>query len=194
MRLIRPRLYANTREHLRQLLDACRAVDRTDRLCWKARGHNWDVAYASLQPQLRAVAQHARACADAHLRSAGWDGQEASAPVLSPQNLVDELRSLGAEFDKVHVDLRRGVLSADTAPVTLDGVQLGRFRMELHLPLLGQLPLSVSDFALVKSWGRSQQLARTRQPRSFCPRALSSRRLAQLCDVPHWRLDAHNGW
>jgi hypothetical protein len=64
-------------------------------------------------------------------------------PLLTPASILAELRQLGSEFDgdnddEVEVRTRQQVVAVHTGPVTLQGVSLGPFAIELHLERLGR--------------------------------------------------------
>ncbi|MGB7160278.1 MAG: hypothetical protein WBD40_19580 [Tepidisphaeraceae bacterium] len=52
---------------------------------------------------------------------------------VTPRQLLEELRQLDEELNEVLIKPRQGIVAVVTKPVTLEGVRLGRFRIELHL-------------------------------------------------------------
>ena len=55
---------------------------------------------------------------------------------VTSRQLLGELHQLEDEFNELLVKPREGILAVVTRPVTLEGVRLGRFRVELHLERL----------------------------------------------------------
>jgi hypothetical protein len=52
-------------------------------------------------------------------------------PVQSPQEIIDDLEVLEKEFDDVALDLKQQKVSVTTDAIVLEGINLGRFRIEL---------------------------------------------------------------
>lgn len=76
---------------------------------------------------------------------AAWD-EHLQVPVqrpVTPELIHDELLQLREEFDDVTLDLAENMISAVTDPITLDGIKLGRFALQLHIPDIIQLDSDV---------------------------------------------------
>jgi hypothetical protein len=58
--------------------------------------------------------------------------------VVTPRQLLEELRQLDEEFHDVFIKPKEGIVAVVTDPITLEGVRLGRFRIELHLARLAE--------------------------------------------------------
>ena len=66
--------------------------------------------------------------------------QPAMVAVASPREILSDLMALPAEFDQVSYEPRHALLSATTGPVTVEGLYLGPFRIELDLRTLTPHP------------------------------------------------------
>jgi hypothetical protein len=103
----------------------------------RATRHSWHLAAqrlkADVSSELRAVAS---SCQELLKASAPRE-----VPVISLQNLIDDLQQLQAEFEDVDLS-QRGRIIVTSGPVELEGISLGRFAMELHFSRLGEQPSS----------------------------------------------------
>ncbi|HSH96096.1 MAG TPA: hypothetical protein VK968_18260 [Roseimicrobium sp.] len=64
------------------------------------------------------------------------------------RELYDDVQQLELEFDGVTLDARHRLIAATTAPIQLEDIPLGAFRIELHLDRLGDRP-SAAAFDIV---------------------------------------------
>jgi hypothetical protein len=59
------------------------------------------------------------------------DQQHHPVPTVSLRDIIDDLRSLDEEFDRVEINLRERTLSITTEPIVLEGIEFGAFTLVL---------------------------------------------------------------
>lgn len=105
---------------------------RWGRAC-KASLHGWPMAAAAERRMIAELVQSSHYYVNEVLRHQPTDA--AVAPVTLCQ-ILDELRQLEDEFGQLTITPRRGLVSVVTKPVTLHGIALGRFQLELYVDRL----------------------------------------------------------
>ncbi|HEX6986764.1 MAG TPA: hypothetical protein VF170_15405 [Planctomycetaceae bacterium] len=120
----------------RDLLDAARRAALAEQRGWTAAAGFARSAYRRL-----AVELSERAAAGAR----ALDAEDRPRAVQSPREILADLDALEAEFEEVELNLREKTLSVTTDAVVLEGVDLGRFRVELHW----DLPIDAGSYAMV---------------------------------------------
>jgi hypothetical protein len=185
--------------HLTLVLSGLDQLRRTRRSLQSARSRGWRAAaairYAELLAQLKALAGNVQQSRQA---------LERTAPAVPRfETVVEELRQLANDFATFDIDLRRKVVSVTTEPITLDGVSLGRFCIELLVERLAcpeDVPIQV--VALEPNPAQSDSLVthpHVRRDR-LCPgdatvplkRALADARLADAFHLVHGVLAHYN--
>jgi hypothetical protein len=100
-----------------------------------ARRYRWSVASAHLQ---EAVISRLRQIYE----SAGCALEQVRSPSLyhtpTLRDVYEEIGQLESEFDNLKLNLKSGVISAETEAIELEGVYLGPFRIKLDLADLGR--------------------------------------------------------
>ncbi len=142
--LARARTSASSQLHqqIRSLIEQQHEIQR----CWRrvtlAHSHGWHLAAAlqerqlidllpSVQCQISAISQEIQK-------------RQRPSPLPSFRDLLAEIEQLGQEFEEVIFEPKRSVVAVQTPFVTLKGIELGRFRIELYLDRLVHRPDSTA--------------------------------------------------
>jgi hypothetical protein len=122
-------------EPVHQLLIRQDLLQRRWRLLGQAERRRWSLSAGRLRDALSRDAGHIRERA-AEL-SQQFVSHESSRTADPPgtllRTLLEELRQLNDEFECVEFHLKQRVIAARTAPIALERVALGPFRIELHV-------------------------------------------------------------
>lgn len=100
-----------------------------------ARSRGWSLAAGRMREELFAEARRVEAAA-VRLLACGPPHPGVLPP--TPRGILEELRQLRQEFDDADVLLKEGMVVAKTPPLTLGGLNLGPFAIELHLDRLSR--------------------------------------------------------
>ena len=111
-------------------LEAWRDLVRAARLTALAAERGWTNAAVAARADYRRAAGELTDRLSACLRVRAADDRRHA--VQSPREIFADLAALEAEFGEVEIDLKEETLSITTDPVVLEGVDLGRFEIQLH--------------------------------------------------------------
>lgn len=101
------------------------------------RGHHWPRARSAIRSRLIDQFSVVREQLHHYLQGPEWNGRLSR---LYFRELVDELASLEAEFERVELDLRKRLIKVTTDPIVLEGVELGRYEILLEVDSLKETP------------------------------------------------------
>jgi hypothetical protein len=111
------------------LITSCRRND-------KARSRQWFLAAAQERHRIVDLIVHFRRQIDGLLRQ---EQPHFEPPLpLSLRSILQEVRQLESEFNEVLIEPQRSLIAVVTKPVTLRGVHLGPFQIELYLDRLAE--------------------------------------------------------
>ncbi|MBL9165612.1 MAG: hypothetical protein JNL18_23005 [Planctomycetaceae bacterium] len=173
-------------------------VQRSYSLVVAAQLRKWRYAARQGRDRLR------RSLADLRRQLDELNGQlAASGPGYSPsfRDLHDDLAVLAAEFPDFSLDLAQATISVVTEPIILEGVDLGRFEIELSWRELGSRSnylvraleerSAASDSSLVHPHVRDEQLCEG-EAHAAIRRALSSGRILDFFVIVAQTLATYN--
>ncbi len=103
-----------------------------------ARDKGWMAAAESLVSDLDFSAANLRRRLDTFRNE--LPKTPAQGQIASPREIADDISALGEEFEDLALDLQEKTLSVITAPIELEDVFLGRFRIVLHWEQIGKGP------------------------------------------------------
>lgn len=107
--------------------------DELQRLVGRLRlvgDRGWKVAVQTLREEANRCVRRLQRRIDDWLNEISNDRLEG--PAASVREIHADLLALEAEFDDFEIDLKEGTLSAVTDPITLKGIELGRFEIVLR--------------------------------------------------------------
>lgn len=139
LRLAR-RLYEKLGTEMRPTLPAApefswRRLMRLGRLARIAEERNWPAAMQRLHRELRAAT--AMLIGDLERNLQRIEDWEPAAPIASLRDVYADLLALRNEFGDVEGNLKERTLSVVTESIVLEGIELGPFRIVLHLDAIG---------------------------------------------------------
>jgi len=116
-------------DHVRNYFDS---VWRTRRSLENAQRHNWPAALQYLEEELLSQVRLMQSILEAIIRPL----ERPALGLPSLRQLLEELHQIEGEFGDFAIKLKERTISATTEPITLEGISLGRFRIELHVDRL----------------------------------------------------------
>ena len=111
-------------------------LQRLSRFLELARVRRWSAALPRLRREYARLGQTLIHHTQDQLRT--LDELAVRRPVASLSDTLNDLQALEGEFGGLALDLKAGTFSVTTEPVTLEGIDLGPFRIVVHLACLGE--------------------------------------------------------
>ena len=100
-----------------------------------AQQRGWNHAAVQLQQRLPDAIRQFQRGLESDLRDTMLNARTAAKPTLN--DVFQSIRSLPEDFPSVRIDLRRRLLCVQTAPVTLEDIELGPFEVQLDWSRIG---------------------------------------------------------